>query len=67
MNMEKKLYRIKKGAVLEGVCTGLAAYFKVDVNLVRILALILAFTSGVGVVAYILAVLMLPETEESVE
>lgn len=59
--MEKKLYRIKNGAILAGVCTGLAAYFDLDVNLVRILAVVLACSTGVGLVAYIVAALVLPE------
>ena len=59
--MNGKLYRIRNGAKIAGVCTGLAAYFNVDVNLVRILAVVLACTTGVGLVAYIAAALILPE------
>lgn len=59
--MNKKLYRIKEGAMLAGVCTGLAAYFNCDVSLIRVLTVIACLTTGVGVVAYIAAALILPE------
>ena len=59
--MNKKLYRIKDGAIIAGVCTGLAAYFDADVNLVRILTVVAVCTTGVGLVAYIAAALILPE------
>ena len=32
----KRLYQIREGAILSGVCNGLAAYFNVDPTLVRI-------------------------------
>ena len=59
--MEKKLYRIKEGALMFGVCTGLAEYFGVDVNLVRLAAIAAACAGGLGVVVYAAAVLLLPE------
>ena len=61
----KKLYRIKNGAMLTGVCNGLAAYFDVDVNLVRVAAVLLVSLTGVGLVAYIAAAVILPEVENS--
>ena len=30
--MQKKLYRIKQGKMIAGVCNGLAAYFDIDVH-----------------------------------
>ncbi|MBE6867731.1 MAG: PspC domain-containing protein [Ruminococcus albus] len=59
--MEKKLYRIRNGSMLAGVCTGIAAYFNVDVNIVRLGAVILACMGGVGIIPYIVAAIILPE------
>ena len=59
--MEKKLYRIRNGSMLAGVCTGIAAYFNVDVNIVRLGAVILACMGGVGIIPYIVATIILPE------
>ena len=49
MNETKKLYRLDHGA-LAGVCGGVAEYFNVDANLVRLIwvALCFAGTAGVG-------------------
>ena len=58
--MEKKLYRVMKGKQLCGVCTGLAQYFKLDVTIVRLAAVLLALF-GPGVVAYIVCALVIPE------
>jgi phage shock protein PspC (stress-responsive transcriptional regulator) len=57
----KKLYKISQGKMICGVCNGIAAYFNVDVNLVRIGTVILACCSGVGLAAYIVAAIILPE------
>lgn len=36
--MEKKLYRVKDGKIIAGVCGGIAKYFNVDPKIVRIFA-----------------------------
>ena len=59
--MNKKLYRKREGAMIAGVCSGLAEYFNCDVNLVRILTVVACCVTGVGLVAYIAAALILPE------
>ena len=59
--MNKKLYRVREGAMIAGVCTGLAAYLNVDVGIGRIASVVIACTTGVGVIAYIAAALVLPE------
>ena len=58
--MEKKLYRVMKGKQLCGVCTGLAQYFRLDVTIVRLAAVLLALF-GPGVIAYIVCALVIPE------
>ena len=52
----RKLYRLRDGHILAGVCTGIAAYAAVDVNVVRILFIVAAIISG-GTVALIYVVL----------
>lgn len=56
----KKLYRLREGRMICGVCAGVAEYFEVDPNLVRIGTVILG-CMGMGVVAYIVAAIILPE------
>lgn len=60
--MEKKIYRSRENKILTGVCGGLAEYFELDVNLVRVLTVVLgAMFTFVTVVAYIAAALLFPE------
>jgi phage shock protein PspC (stress-responsive transcriptional regulator) len=58
----RRLYLIHEGAMLAGVCNGLAAYIHVDVTIVRIVFLILALVSrgGFGLVYLVLAFVIPP-------
>ena len=61
----KRLYRSRKSQVVAGVCAGLAEYFNVDANLVRLVfAVVAVFTAGVGVLLYLAAWVILPEEGE---
>jgi phage shock protein PspC (stress-responsive transcriptional regulator) len=63
----KRLYRIPGGEWIMGVCNGLAAYFNVDVTLMRIIWILLAFiTHGFWIAAYIVLAIVMPpaKTEE---
>ncbi|MGE5289031.1 MAG: PspC domain-containing protein [Micromonosporaceae bacterium] len=57
----KRLLRVRQGRMVAGVCTGLAAYFGVDVNLVRLAFGVLTVFYGIGALAYVVAWLILPE------
>ena len=56
----KRLYRSASDRKISGVCGGMAAYFGIDSTLIRILWAVFACT-GAGVVAYIIAILIVPE------
>ena len=58
--MERKLYKVEEGKMLCGVCTGLAEYLRMDVNIVRIAAVALALAGTAGFWAYVVAALILP-------
>jgi len=60
----KRLLRLRNGRMVAGVCAGLAAYFKVDVNLVRLGFGVFTVFYGIGVVAYLIAWVILPEEGE---
>ena len=57
----KRLLRPRDGRMVAGVCCGLAAYFKVDVNLVRLGFGVFTVFYGLGLVAYLIAWAILPE------
>ena len=57
----RRLVRRRHGKVLAGVCAGLADYFGVDVNLVRVITVVLGVMTGVIIPAYLLAWLIIPD------
>jgi phage shock protein C len=60
----KRLLRPRDGRMWAGVCAGLAAYFGVDVNLVRLAFGVFTVFYGLGVLIYLLAWAVLPEEGE---
>lgn len=59
--MEKKLYRSKVDKKICGVCGGLAEYLNVDPTVIRLLWVLAALSVGCGLLAYIVAALVIPE------
>lgn len=60
--MHKKLYRSRDQRVIFGLCGGIATYFDIDPNLVRLIAAVVTVLSGIfpGVIAYVLGALIVP-------
>lgn len=56
----RRLYRIREGAQVAGVCNGLAAYFGIDVTIIRIIFAVCVLTFGAGVLAYIVMMFVIP-------
>lgn len=63
--MSKKLYRSTKDKMVGGVCGGLAAYFGVDATLIRLLWAFTTLLYGAGVLAYIVAWIIIPEAPKT--
>jgi len=60
----KRLYTLRDGAIIGGVANGLAAYFNIDVTIVRLLFVLLVFVSGgIWIVIYLLMMLVIPVAE----
>lgn len=55
------LIRRRRGRMVAGVAAGLARHLHVDVTLIRIGFVVLAFTGGAGVLAYVAGWVLLPE------
>ena len=58
--MEKKLYRNTQNKLIAGVCSGLGEYLKVDPTIIRLIWALIAL-SGAGLVAYLVAAIIIPE------
>ena len=50
--------------MIAGVCGGIAEYFDIDPTLVRLLGVILVFSGGAGIIAYIIGWIIIPENPE---
>lgn len=59
---KKRLHKSKKGKVIAGVCSGLANYFNIDPVVLRIIWIILVFCFGIGVLAYLVLWLIMPNS-----
>jgi len=62
---KRLLLRPREGRLVAGVCVGLADYFGVDVNLVRLGFGVFTVFWGLGALIYGLAWLVLPEEGET--
>ena len=58
--MNKKLYRSTSNKMIAGVCSGLAEYINIDPTIVRLIWALIAL-SGAGVLAYLIAAIIIPE------
>ncbi|WP_363323974.1 PspC domain-containing protein [uncultured Oscillibacter sp.] len=58
--MEKRLYKIDQGKMVDGVCGGIAQYFGLDPTLVRLAWVLFCAMGGSGVLAYIVAAVIIP-------
>ena len=57
----KKLYRSDENKMLAGVCGGIAEYFNIDSRLVRLAWVVFCLLGGSGLLAYIIAALIMPD------
>lgn len=62
--MEK---RLKKSAdkKLCGVCAGIAEYFKLDPTIIRLAWVVFTLLGGSGILAYIIAAIVMPAADDS--
>jgi len=64
----KRLYKINEGAMLGGVCNGLAAYLNIDVTVIRIVFVVLALvTWGAAALLYFVMMLLIPPANTPAE
>ncbi len=59
--MSKQLYRSRTNRKIAGVCGGLGEYMNLDPTVVRLIWVLLFFFAGVGILAYLIAALIIPE------
>ena len=59
--MDKKLYKSQGDRKLCGVCGGLGEFFGIDASLIRLAWIVFCLRGGSGVLAYIIAAIVIPD------
>ena len=62
--MNKRLYKSNENKMVDGVCSGIAEYFGIDPTLVRLGWLLFCVLGGSGILAYIIAAIIIPRKPE---
>jgi phage shock protein PspC (stress-responsive transcriptional regulator) len=63
----KKMFRSSEGKVIAGVSGGLAAFFGIDIVVVRLLFVVFTLIGGLGFITYIVLWIVLPEARTITE
>jgi phage shock protein PspC (stress-responsive transcriptional regulator) len=59
--MQNRIFRLRQGAMIAGVCAGLGLYLGIDPTWVRVFFILLAFAgNGIGALIYLLLWIILP-------
>lgn len=58
--MEKRLYKSSTNRTFAGVCGGIGEYFNIDPTLIRLAWVIFGLAGGSGLLAYIIAAIIIP-------
>lgn len=61
MNNGKTLYKSQINRKLCGVCGGIGEYLNIDPTVIRLLWILFTFCGGCGLLAYIIAAIVMPE------
>lgn len=63
----KKLVKSSSNRYICGVCGGIADYLNVDPTIIRLAWVLFCFLGGSGIIAYIIAAIVMPEADENAE
>lgn len=64
--MKKRLYKSPDNKKICGVCGGIAEYFDIDSTIVRLALVAFTLLGGSGILAYIVAAIVMPEKNTEV-
>jgi phage shock protein C len=62
--MGKKLYKSNRNKMISGVCGGVGEFFGIDPTLVRLGWVVFCALGGSGILAYIIAAIIVPQNPE---
>ncbi len=64
--MARRLY-LGRDKRIAGVCSGIADYFAIDATLVRVGWIVFMLAGGSGILAYIIAMVVMPEKPDNID
>lgn len=64
--MKKRLYKSREDKKLCGVCGGIAEYFELDPTIIRLAWVVFTLLGGSGIIAYIIAAIVMPDKKEDI-
>jgi phage shock protein C len=64
VNMSTRITKSRTDRVIDGVCGGLAEYYKIDPVIVRLVFVVLLFINGIGFFLYIILMIIMPKPDK---
>ena len=61
---KKRLHKSRDNKMIAGICGGVGEYFDIDPTLIRLGWVLFCAMGGSGIVAYIIAAIIIPECRE---
>lgn len=61
---KRKLCKVEHGKKISGVCMGISKFLNIDVTIIRLAWVLFTLAGGCGLVAYIIAALVMPNEED---
>ena len=62
--VKKSLHKSRDNKMIAGICGGIGEYFNIDPSLIRLGWVLFCAMGGSGIVAYIIAAIIIPEYRE---
>ncbi len=62
--VKKSLHKSRDNKMIAGICGGIGEYFNIDPTLIRLGWVLFCAMGGSGIVAYIIAAIIIPEYRE---
>jgi len=63
----RRIFKSRRTVMIDGVCGGLADYFKLDVTIVRLIFAASVLFGGTGILVYVICSLVIPREPDFVD
>ncbi|MEA1886501.1 MAG: PspC domain-containing protein [Bacteroidota bacterium] len=63
----RRMYRDPDNRIIGGVCSGMAAYWRIDPWIVRLIFIIISLPGGLGILIYLILWIVLPEAKTTAQ